>query len=229
MLSDRQFSLTGTLIGNQYPFFLGNIGLGSSYFLYQINTPGLSPKCIPYFSMTKLAEKTKATEEGSDLDIISYCVGLGKKMSTKVAADFLKENILKKDGNVIEQNPSEKGFPLIELGWGNAAQKSLIQGLRDILRWRTYKFQPGNLIDVLWTAKDFIVLKICGDKDAYWFEPVAAYRNTDLEMKNPLKILDWGRINYPRERFTGNSKASAINWTLRRVERSSFDRKPFRA
>lgn len=221
---DRQFSITGTMIGNQYTFFLGNLNMGSSYYLYQINTPGLSSNVVPYFSMTKISERTKNEPSGHDNDLLSICSGI-RKIGPDEAVGYLK-TVIKKEDTVIDK--AEKGkFPLVELEYTNGIQRSMILGLRDTLRWKTYKFQPGAYIDILWTVTDYLVFKICGDKDSIWLEPVAAYRNTDPEMKEPLKV-DFSRINYPKEKFGGQNRASDINRTLRRVERSSFDRRPFR-
>lgn len=221
---NKYFNLTGTMLGYQYPFFLNNSNLSDSYYLYQITTPGLNKDLIPYISLTKISEKTKSEPYGKDCDILSVCLGTKKGMP-ETGVKFLQD-ILKKEETVVTANG--KKFPLIDMVRGNNLQKSLIIGLRDELRWKTYKFVPDRYVDLLWTSKDFIVLKICGDiKDSLWFEPVAAYRNTDVEMKNPITV-DWSRINYPKEKFTGTSKASNINRTLKRLEWGSFDRRGFR-
>ena len=221
---NKYFNLTGTMLGNQYPFFLNNGNLSDSYYLYQITTPGLNENLIPYISMGKISEKTKSEPYGKGSDILSVCLGTKKGMpGTGVE---LLQDILKKENTKVKNNGKE--FPLIDMVEGNNMQKSMIIGLRDALRWKLYKFVPGRFVDLLWTSKDFIVLKICGDpKTGLWFEPVSAHRNTDVELKEPIRV-DWGRINYPKEVFSGSSKASDINRALKRLEWSSFDRRGFR-
>jgi hypothetical protein len=221
---DKYLNLTGTMIGYQYPFFLNNSNLSEAYYLYQITTPGLNEDLVPYISMTKISEKTKSEPYGKDSDILSMCLGSRKGITPESGKEFL-EGILKKENTVVKENGDK--FPLVTMIPGNNMQRSIIIGLRDSLRWKNYKFVPGRYVDLLCTSKDFVVLKICGDREALWFEPVAAYRVNDVNLEKPLNV-DWNRINYPREKFTGTSKASDINRTLKRLEWGSFDRRNFR-
>jgi hypothetical protein len=223
-MDNKYLNLTGTMIGYQYSFFLNNANLPEAYYLYQITTPGLDEHLTPYISLTKISEKTKTEPYGKDSDILSMCLG-SKKGVTPEAGKELLESILKKEGTVVKENGDK--FPLATMVPGNNMQRAIIIGLRDALRWKNYKFVPGRYVDLLWTSKDFILLKICGDRDALWFEHVAAYRINDVNLENPLKV-DWTRINYPKEKFTGTSKASDINRTLKRLEWGSFERRSFR-
>ena len=70
--------LHNTMIGRVYPFFLNNTNL-QSYYLYQVNTPGISSNEVPLLSLTKISEKTMnkgeyCMREGDtkkyDLDVI---------------------------------------------------------------------------------------------------------------------------------------------------------------
>ncbi len=222
---NRHFNLTGTLIGYQYPFFLNNSVLSDSYYLYQITTPALNEDLIPYISMVKISEKTKSDPYGHGSDILSVCLG-SKKNILETGVAYL-EDILKKEDTTVKENKKE--FPWVTMvPGGNNMQRSIIVNLRDALRWKNYKFVPGRFIDLLWTTKDYLVLKIMGDaKNAIWLEPVAAFRNTDVEMTRPIKV-DWSRIGYPKEKFSGHAKASDINRALKKLEWSSFDRRSFR-
>jgi hypothetical protein len=224
MKLEGHYNLTGTLIGYQYPFFLGNTKLSDSYYLYQITTPALSPNTVPYLSMTKISEKTKSDPSGKGSDILSVCLGSRKNIQ-ETGVKFMQTVVKKEETSVVGNG---KEFPWVEMTLGNNLQKTMIVCLRDALRWKAYKFTPGHYIDLLWTIKDFLVFKIVGDgKDSIWLEPVSAYRNTDVEMKNPIPV-DWTRINFPKEHFTGFAKASDLNRTLKRLEWGCFDRRPFR-
>lgn len=218
-----KYNLFNSMIGNQYPFFLNNSALKDSYYLYQILSPSLSPNCIPYISLTKISEKTKSEPYGNDSDIISICLGT-KKNIEKTAPEFI-ESLLKKEDPLVEGN--NKKFPLVEMENGNNLQKSIIIGLRDALRWKSYKFTPGHFVDILWTSKDFLVFEIKGDKETIWLEPVAAYRNTDVNLETPL-FVDWSRVDYPKDKFIGVTKASDLNRIIKRIEWNSFDRRPFK-
>lgn len=214
-------NVTKTLIGNQYPFFLNNSRL-SEYYLYQVNTPGLSPAIIPYISMTKISEKTgSGFPWGNDSDIISVAMGSKKPVAPDSAVKFI-EGMIKESSPVIEKNGRK--FPLIELTGDLSMQKALILGLRQLVRKKLYKFTPGNYIDVLWTSKEFAVFKICGDEKEIWIEPQEVFRNTDVNFENPITI-DWDRFDYPTEKFTNIQDFCRF---IKRLEWSSFDRRQYR-
>ena len=217
-----KYCVNNSLIGNCYPFFLSNYNLSdSSYYLYRIISPSLSPDCIPYISLEKVSEKTKNEPHEKGVDIISVCVG--KKVNGSKAGEFV-QSLLKREevSNVVENNTK---FPLIEMINSNSPQKILIVGLRDILRWKIYRFLPGRFIDVLWTPTKFVVFKIIAvDQEAIGIEPVAVYNNNDVTLSNPLNV-DLTKIDYPKEKFSGKSKASDLNRTLKRIEWGSFERR----
>lgn len=218
-----KFNLTNSMIGNRYPFFLNNQRLQDSYYLYEICSPSLSPDCVPYLSLHKISERTRESGLGSDSDILYHIVGA---RDNHKATDLMKD-VLRKDNPVID-NAAGRKFPLIEMENGNNIQKSLIIGLRDSLRWKTYKFYPERFVDILWTPTQFMVFQIKGDPGRgddvqVWIEPVALYQNDDTELKNP-KTIDPKRIKYPLERWSGKNKASEMNRALKKLEWESFGR-----
>lgn len=231
-----EYSLTNSMIGNIYPIFLNNNKLieDPSYYLYRIISPSLSPDFIPYISLEKIGEKTKNGSNPKEfcdspkkktiehLDVISMCLGSREDLKDK-AVPFL-QNILWRDKPVID-NAFPK-FPLIEMENGNNIQKALIIGLRDALRWKTYKLHPGNYVDILWTASTYAVFRLCGEKGKpeVWIEPVGVYRNTDPGMKNPLPV-DLNSLGYPTDKWSSEKgKLSELNRGLKKLEWESFNR-----
>lgn len=220
-MSKQINALTKTLIGNQYPFFLNNQTLGE-YYLYQINTPCLSPSIIPYISMTKISERTEGGFPwGNDSDIISAALGFRKPIAPDYAARFI-ENMMKDESLVVVKNG--KNFPLIELTNDIIMQKALLLGLRQALRRRVYNFNPGSYIDILWTSKEFALFKIEGNQKEIWLSPVSVWRNTDVCLKNPLTI-DWDRFDYPHEKFTNIQDFCKF---IKKLEWFSFDKRPYK-
>ena len=219
--------VNNSLIGSCYPFFLSNNELSeSSYYLYRIYSPSLSPELIPYISLEKISEKTRSNEpHEKGADLISVC--LGKRASNEKACEFVQSILKREEEIVIKANTSNK-FPLIEMANTNSPQKSLIVGLRDALRWRIYRFIPGRFIDVLWTPTKFVVFKInAEEQDAISLEPVAVYDNNDVNLTNPLNV-NLNTIDYPKEKFSGKGKASDLNRLLKRLEWNSFERRELR-
>lgn len=228
-----KYNLTNSLIGNIYPFFLGNSKLttsDASYYLYQVVSPKLSPDLIPYISLNKISEKTKIGAQGEfygqGLDIISACLGNRDKVREK-AVSYLK-SILWRENPVIDRAEGDN-FPLIEMENGNNIQKSIIIGLRDSIRWKNYKFQEGNYIDILWGPDTFMLFKIIGGekgKSEIGIEPVGLYKNLDPEMKNPLPI-DLSSVDYPLDRWSisEKNKASEMNRVIKKLEWESFNRR----
>ena len=107
MKLEGHYNLTGTLIGYQYPFFLGNTKLSDSYYLYQITTPALSPNMVPYLSMTKISEKTKSDPSGKGSDILSVCLGSRKNIQ-ETGVKFMQTVVKKEETSVVENG---KEFP----------------------------------------------------------------------------------------------------------------------
>lgn len=227
-----KYNLVNSMIGNVYPFFLSNkINTDHSYYLYQVVSPKLSSDLIPYISLSKISERTKTNSSnehyGSGIDIISACLGIGNKNKTKERAVSYLKSVLWKENPIIDL-PEDYGFPLIEMESGNNIQKSIVIGLRDSLRWKNYRFQEGNFIDILWGTDTFMVFKIKEDKEKQeiWLEPIGLYNNMDPNMKNPLPV-DLGSIEYPKERWSvsDKSKISELNRVLKKLDWESFSRK----
>lgn len=216
-----KYNLVNSFIGNVYPFFLSNnkLTMDPSYYLYQIVSPKLSPDLIPYISLEKISEKTKVGDSqepyGQGSDIISACLG-GRDKSKGKEVSFVK-NILWKDNPIIDDNGTE--FPLIEMENGNNIQKSIVIGLRDSIRWKTYKFQPGFFVDILWDTDKYMIFKFCGDKQNIWMEPVGLYSNMDPGQKNPIQV-DLMTIDYPSDKWSisDKNKASEINRVIKKME-----------
>ena len=57
-----------------------------------------------------------------------------------------------------------------------------------------------------------------GDKNEMWLEPRGIFLNSDPNMMNKIDKS----FLYPTERFSGDSKASAMNRALRKFEWKSF-------
>lgn len=220
-----KYNLVNSMIGEVYPFFLNNQSPSDSYYLYRIFSPKLSKDCIPYISLEKISEKTKNEPYGHGSDILSICTGSKKNIESK-GIEYLNEYILKKECPVIEKNGQE--FPLIEMENGNGIQKSIIIGLRDSLRWKSYKFVSGRFVDILWTPKQFILFEIKEDKknDSIWMEPVGVYNNIDANLTNPLNV-DLSKIDYPKTCWSGKTKASELNRVIKKLEWESFGRNEF--
>lgn len=238
------------LLGNYYPFFLNNYDLTDLHYLYQVYSPGLSNELVPYFSLKKVSEKTRrGIPCGDNLDILTVCTSdttieaisalinkdkdkSAKNLSIKTKVSptaFLKE-LLKKEENLVVIDGDYKCFPKIELkedGGLNSLQKLLLINLRDTLRWKNYRFYPNRFLDVLWTKTEFVVFKICGDKDYMWLEPTAAYKNNDVMLTNPLDV-DLSTIDCSSYKWEKSAiKASDLNRLIKKLEWLSFDRSSF--
>ena len=227
--------LHNTMIGKVYPFFLNNTNL-QSYYLYQVNTPGISSNEVPLLSLTKLSEKTMnkgeySMKEGDtrqyDLDVI-FTIIHSRTNSFKKISDFMYRNILDRAEGVygkadLYYDLNEFKFPMWEVEKNNNVTRAIIVGVRDQLRWSKYRFQEGCYIDVLVTPTKFAVFKLVGDgKDQLWLEPVGVYNNYDVDMKNNLTD-SLGKLNYPKVKWSGEKRASDINRVIRSMEQKSFD------
>lgn len=225
-----------TMLGREYPFFLSNDLLGEFYYSYQFYSPGVSDNFMPLVSLTKVNEKVDRYERwgvnekneplmlpwGKDDDILRYLSGSQKQK--KQMGSFFK-TIIKRDG--METYSGSKGeFPAVEMVFGerNSLQKSIIIYLRDLLRWKSYRFQAGRKIDLLYSPTEFVVFefKETADHELY-IEPVAAYKNYDVEMKRPLKV-DFNSISYPKGVWS-KDKFSEMNKSFKLFEWESFNKK----
>lgn len=210
--------LINNMLGKMFPFFLGNYNLSDSYYLYQFCSPSLNDCLEPTISMTKVGEKTrKDIPCGHDIDILTVCKGSENEV------DYLK-NVLKKIETEVVENG--QNFPKIDMVDDLTIQKTMLITLRDDLRWKNYRFFPGRKIDVLWTPFEYVVFNLAADKENMWLEPVAAYKNYDVEMTIPLAI-DLNSLDYPKEKWvkSSNTKASEINKMIKKLEWGAFDRR----
>ena len=226
------------MLGRYYPFFLNNKDL-STWYLYRIFSPCASEVDYPMVSLTKVGERTgqrdfqvREKEVGPDCKMMSsdlISTILGKEGPVENYTDFFQNQVV--NGIEGSHNPSLKKFPPdvitkkgdmpaweIMPGTENYLTKLAIIELRDKLRWSRYKFIPGNFIDLMVTPSKFGVLEIMGDKNEIWLEPRGLYSNSD---PNRLTRID-KPFQYPTEKFSGDSKASAMNRALRKFEWKSF-------
>lgn len=228
-----------TMLGRTYTFFLNCRDLSSAWYLYQIDSTGISESFFPMMTLKKIGEKTgprdfqvrdgkKRTNMFSS-DIIATILGSRDKIE-KTSVEFFRKQIvgglegsynpyLKKYPPDIE-DPKDQEMPSWEIvpGSENYLTKLIIIELRDKLRWNRYRFFPGNYIDILVSPTKFGVLEIMGDREHIWLEPRGLYSNLDPNMTNPLK----GTFMYPQNKFEGENKASDLNRAIRKTEWRSF-------
>lgn len=215
-------------LGNYYPFFLNNSGTKEHY-LYQLYSPKLNENLVPVVSLTKVSERTlKGTPEGSDLDIVRIC--LGKRDITEAEAASFIENLVRKDweGGVGFDEGSDR-LPFVEytIAPTQINQKLLITSLRDALRWKTYRFYPGKVVDILWTRNEFTLFEICEDETHYYLKHLGViFKNTDTGLTNPVE-LDLGD-NFISARWDKNktTRAIEINKYLKVLDWASFNKRP---
>ena len=106
-----------------------------------------------------------------------------------------------------------------------SAAKETAEGLNNLAFVKMVRMDYKAAEDYLWTPTEFVVFKICGNDNEFWFEPTGVYKTTDLELKNPLDI-DLSKLNYPKEKFSKKTtKISDINRLIKKLEWNSFDRK----
>lgn len=211
------------LIGNYYPFFLDNKSPWNAWYLYQLVTNRLSDDCVPMFTLKKIAERTRkedysATENKMwSSDIISEILRSRKEIETK-ATDYV-EGLLGNSEAVVYKADTE--FPDIEMTPDNELQKSLIIGLRDALRWKTYHFAKDYYVDIMNSQSTFILFKICGDDNkTLWLEPVGEYDIMDTNLKNPKKVSS--DLDILKETWSGDRRASDMNRSIKIMEWHSF-------
>lgn len=226
MREHHHYCIKNSLLGNYYPMFLNNSNLGSSVYLYQLSTPGLSDKCVPLVSLEKVGEIVKHNDHFSatnydmmGIDILSVLLNYSDENIESRGVDYLK-SLLKREDPIVKGRGSNS-FPTIEMGYDNNIQVSLIVNLRDELRWKCYRFYPERVIDILWSKDTFAVFKIEGNDDTISLTPVALYKNTDVTMKNPIPC-DFK--DYTKLSFSGKTKTSDMNRAIKRLEWLSFDK-----
>jgi len=201
----------GTLIGKRCPFFIGNKDMGKNYLLYQVISPCLSPKGIPYIGLEKISERGKNGD-----DIISAI--LGEPVNTRKSIEYTLGILRRKDN--VEVSPGRWGIPYIELGDTNNPQKALIVGLRSGNRWANYSLTPGKMVDILWTSNKILMCEIqdAGNGELK-LEPKYTYDVEDMNLENPTKVNS--RLGLPSETY---KNASALNVAIKELEWKSFSR-----
>jgi len=222
------------MIGRYVPFFLSNNNSTPQYYLYAIESPGLSKNMNPYVSLRKISERTKSKNypTGSGNDILRLFVTEeteSQKMDWRVVVVLL--NLLRKynyNYNVlIDKNG--KNFPLIEFKGDTYVQKLIITGLRSLLRKSNYKLCPGRTIEIMWTANTYVVFRIKGGKNhAIFLKPEAVYEIEDMNMENPLRI-DLNQFDY----FADQQFELSEDWKItkelddeiKKIEMYSFERR----
>jgi hypothetical protein len=223
---------TDTMLGYKCPFYLSNAEIGKSYYLYEIYSPNVSSKGNPTFALTKITERTDTTNEvsqyypmGKESDIISYVANT--KRVRKSNFEYVKNIYRNMEGVIVNNTYNKKDFPTVDMNIedeGNTLQKQLIISLRDSLRWKSYRFSVGNYVDLLYSPTEFVVYQFVGGKDnTISLKPVAAYKTSDVELKNPLKV-DLSKIYVPKGNIWNADKFSDINIALRLFEWESFKR-----
>jgi len=210
---------TRTFIGNAYPFYIGNSKLGSSWYVYQVYSPRLNEDLeTPMISLCKVSECTTehqfcANEKGMcDLDLVATILRSKKDITTN-APKFIKDTVSRIDESV-EVVSREFEFPEIKLN--PLAVRTILLGLRDGIRWSTYRFVPGCKVDVISSPTQFTVFQIIGEGDSVKLEPESTYDMKDYMMTSPKPVSN--NINYPKDRYSGSKRASDLNRNIRAME-----------
>lgn len=204
-------------LGSVFTFYLGNAALtqgNNPFYMYQVESPGLDENCEPLVTINKIGEWTTGSIPSADRvsmhseQLLQY-LNKGKKDKPKDVVDQLKKMMIYDEDRVTS---SEKcSFPAWELD--NNLTKNIITLLRDALRWKSYSFQPGRLIDVLTSPTEVTVCRICGNSSDLYLEAVESYSTSDPCMKNPKGLRE--NLHYPKSHFTG---ASELNKAIRQSE-----------
>lgn len=243
---------TYTMMGKEFTFFLGNEQFGESYYSYQIYSPGLSDDHKLIVSLAKVTERVPVKEvsdknkkgeihvsttlpHGKDVDLLSFLTGaIPAKWDAKKQLNYFKNLLNRGDEETIEVVApinKNKDFPGIKADIYdkyNNNQRTLIINLRDNLRWRFYSFEPGKKFDLLYSTTEFVVVELKEDANTkeYYLEPIAVYKNTDVDMKNPLKV-DLDNLELSGLRWTTDKAKEKrnINKSLKIYESNSFTRK----
>lgn len=203
--------LRGTLIGRKCPFFIGNKDFGKSYLLYQVISPGLSPKCIPYIGLEKISERGKVED-----DIISAV--MGEPCNTRKSIEYTLGLLRRKENGDVEVSPGRWGIPYIELGDTTNPQRNLITGLRSGNRWANYSLTPGKMVDILWSPDKIVMCEIQSSQSGELkLNPTCLYEIDDMNLENPIKLPS--RLGFPSETY---KNASALNIAIKEIEWKSI-------
>lgn len=215
--------INNSLIGNCYPFYLGNEGEVSCY-LYMVVSPGLTEKLDPIVSFEKVGEITKAGDfqaksntEMMSSDVLSYLNG----KSREGVLDYFKE-MVNRNVQVIDRGESE--FPgFVMKNDDPCTQRGLIVDIRDAIRWKHYKFAPGCKVDVLWDQSHYVVCRIeeGSTKDSICLVLESQYDLRDIAHTNPTPVVIPEGFDTPLE-FSGKYRVSEMNRTIKKIEIDSF-------
>jgi len=221
-----KYSSLYTMIGRYYPFFLNNGNLENHY-LYVFDSPGINEETgNPTFTMRKVSDRSsrKDGKLGNGLDILNYVFG-SPKYPVVGRVEQITKDLMRKKTPIVTQKGME--FPRVDVQ-NLSLQKTLLINLRGSLRNRHYRYNPGRFIDVLWTPTEFVVFKIVGDKDGVSLSPIAAYKNLDVGMIDPLPV-DLEKLEYKKDKFQidANGKSSNLSMVIKEMEWQSFERKNF--
>lgn len=214
-----------SILNKNFTFFMTNEFGVKNYYMYKLVSPALSPDFIPYCSLRKVSERTTAgTATGADIDLLQELRGDKERKKTIENAQTYLERLLERDKPIIDQPKTENEIPYIEME-NIQTVRNMIITLRDAVRWKKYRFQPGKFIDILWTQNTYLIAKIMGDEKEIWLEPVAIYRNDDPEMTNEIKTQALPAKLLKGQRFTGDKRASDLNREIKYLEWEAWKRR----
>lgn len=224
----------GSSIGKVFPFFIGNPS-AKSYYLYQVVSPQLNEKCKPLLTLKKISERVSEKEYRASInfmyhgDIIATLLKSRKKLETK-AIKYLEKDVFSRYFDNNEECPitlykNGMDFPMFDLDYNTL--KMLVVGLRDNLRWNRYRLQPGTEVDILISPTQFGIFEIEGNRESMKLVFKEAYNNLDVERQNPIHIEDLDSIQYPKDEFKGEKRASELNKAIRAAELKAFEAEEF--
>ena len=222
MSIDKQFF--NCMIGRHFPFFLTNGPLNSQYFLYAIDSPKLSREYYPLITFRKINEKTKYGTPCFGNEVLNLFTR--QDVNIKIGKKYLSvlKDILRKDEPYMEKNG--KGFPLIEYTGNVNMYRTIITGIRGLLREHMYKFCPGRTVDILCGRDTFIVCKIKGSDSKIFLQPEALYDVKDVNLQYPKPVPDG--FKFPEGVYNITSESgwkinSELETAIRRIEWGSIN------
>ena len=222
--------LTHNMIGRYFPFFLNNKKLGSSYYIYQLVSPGMSPNGFPLITLKKVSERTlqeNSEPQGRGNDLVVMASGIQKpNKNTGKVLDWLRKGY-----DEFPEYINFKGdeFPEFEMDpYNQNTQRNLVVLLRDAIRWNKQRFFDDRLIDVLWDSKHIITCQVKAKDGSVSLVPQAMYDILDTNLKNPLSLPSLKTIPDILKgkvfKDIGGGKCPGLCIALKRLEWESFDR-----
>ena len=218
--------LSNSLLNCVFPFYINN-GENKEYYLYKLVSPSVNEDLIPMITLEKVGERVvngySSTEKNKwSSDILSTILGTRKDIENR-GVDLV-EKIIEKDVDDVVSGGTE--FPLIEMAYTNNRQKLLIINLRDSIRWKSYKFIPGNFIDILVSPTEFLKCEIVEDGEYIYLKPSSKYKTDDPEMRFELSKTPLSKSveELLSKKWKGTKRASDLNRDIKRVEWSAFSK-----